>query len=352
MPPKRKGGGENSRFSVASLLKTGVPLFHSKTNNKKFEKARRHLGGRIALLFALACFFAATTGFAAPDSARRTSPQRIVSLVPSLTETLFALGAGPQVVGVSEYCNWPPETAALPRVGNFLAPVAEVVVALKPDLVLTSPSPGNEAVVATLRRAGLRVEVVYGDRSLDEIRAVLKTTAALVGRVEEGAALIAGLDRDFEAVRRRAATVEAVAVALVIPMRPLVLAGVPSYLGELLELAGGRNVAPASSGRWPRLGWEFLVASAPEVIVDVSMGMSGEGGEADAAVQARWAEYAALPAVAAGRVNTADPDVLMRPGPRVGEAARLLLAFLHPELALPPQEKATAAVTALSVQRP
>lgn len=266
-----------------------------------------------------------------PGAGGHPAPQRIVSLVPSLTETLFALGAGSQVVGVSELCNWPVEVRGLPRVGTFLAPVAEVVVALRPDLVLTSPSPGNEAAVATLRRAGLRVEVVYGDRSIEEIRGVITTTAGLVGRQSEGRQLLAQLDKDFSAVRAAASAQAPVSVALVIAMQPLVVAGAPSYLGELLEMAGGRNIAPASQGRWPRLGWEFLVASAPAVVIDVSTGMLGEGGESQALVTKRWSEFSSIPAVAAGHVFTADPDLLMRPGPRVGEAARLLFSLLHPD---------------------
>src|SRR6185295_18110750 len=98
----------------------------------------------------------AAASTAAPTPARA---QRIISLAPSVTETLFTLGVGPRVVAVSDYCDYPPETAALPRIGSFLVPNVEAIIALRPDVVIGTPSPGNHEAVAMLRRLGIRVEI-------------------------------------------------------------------------------------------------------------------------------------------------------------------------------------------------
>jgi iron complex transport system substrate-binding protein len=267
------------------------------------------------------------------------SPSRVVSLVPAITETLFALGLGSRVVGVSAYCDYPPEASALPKVGSFSEPVAEAIVALHPDLVLTSPSPGNESAVRAIERSGVRVAVVRSDGGIAEVRQSILDVGRVVGSDIEAAGLVEAMDARLAAVRRRAADLERPAVAVVIGREPLVLAGPASYLGELVTLAGGANVADGVGGRWPRVGIEYLVTSAPQVLVDLSfsMGQPGRGvGEA-------WAGSSALPAVASGRVVRDDSSVMLRPGPRLGEAAEALFLALHP---------AAAARTHESVPRP
>ncbi len=268
-------------------------------------------------------------GGAAEAAVGSGAPTRIVSMVPSITETLFALGIGKRVVGVSDQCDYPPETAALPRVGSFLTPAAEAIVALEPDLVLTSPSPGNESAVRAIERAGVRVEVVYGDSSLAEVRAAIGRTAELAGRVEAGRVLLAALDADIAGVRESARGKPPVKVAVVVGRDPLVLAGPASYLGEMVEIAGGDNIALATGGRWPRIGLEFLVEAAPEVIIDISMGAEHEPDAAELA--ARWARLKAVPAIASGRLFGHHSSLLLRPGPRLGQAAGVVAAMLHGE---------------------
>ncbi len=256
------------------------------------------------------------------------APQRIVSLVPSVTETVFALGRGAAVVGVSRYCDHPAAVADLPRVGTFNEPVAEAIAALRPDLILTTPTPGNESPVRALERAGLRVEVVQGDASVADVRASILAVAGFIAAGDAGQALMASIDAELAAVRERTRSAPPVSVAVVVGHDPLVLAGPASYLGEIVALAGGDNIAGALGGRWPRVGWEFLVASAPSVIIDVSMG--DEGARDPAALTERWSRYPGIPAVASGRVFGHGADLLLRPGPRLGRAAAALAEMLHP----------------------
>ncbi len=275
-------------------------------------------------------------------------PRRLVSLVPSITETLFALGIGDRVVGVSASCDFPERVGALAKVGTFTAPVAEAIVALTPDLVLTSPSPGNQSAVRALQRAGVRVAVVYGDGGIEEARQGMLAVAEAVGEAARGRDLVARVDAELGAVRRAVAGLQRPKVAVAVGREPLILAGPASYLGELIALAGGTNVADAVGGRWPQVGLEYLVEQRPEVIFDLSISMETAARSKElprteaaetAALQA-WQRLASVPAVAERRVfdgsdvstTTEQGSLLLRPGPRLGQAARLLAGKLHPEV--------------------
>jgi iron complex transport system substrate-binding protein len=257
-------------------------------------------------------------------------PSRIVSLTPGVTETLFALGVGPRVVGVSQYCDHPDEVSSLPRVGSFLSPVVEAVIKLEPDLVITSPSPGNRNAVEAIERAGVRVEVVgEGSASIDEIRDTIRRVSKLVGRSLEGELLLDRINSAVSSVRNRVSELKKPTVAVVIGYEPLVLAGPQSYLGDLVGVAGGRNIADEVGGKWPRTGWEFLLAADPEVIIDASMEEADQAKVAT--ISRRWAQYPSIKAVSDGRVFGHGGFLLLRPGPRVAEQALLMGRYLHPK---------------------
>jgi iron complex transport system substrate-binding protein len=253
-------------------------------------------------------------------------PTRIVSLTPSVTETLFALGMGARVVGVSQYCDYPPEATRLPRVGSFLAPVVEAVTALEPDLILTSPSPGNQEPVAALARAGLRVvPVPEGSESVAAVLQSIRAVAMAVGATDAAAPLIAGIENAIADAETKARGRPRPSVAIVVGFEPLVLAGPDSYLGDLVARVGGDDVSRRVGGKWPRVGLELLVAAAPEVIIDLTMGYERSTDTH------RWDRFADIPAVRSGRVVFDASQVFLRPGPRLGEQARRLSRFLHPE---------------------
>jgi iron complex transport system substrate-binding protein len=170
---------------------------------------------------------------AAPLAAADTAPARIVSLAPSVTETLFALGAGPRVVAVSDYCDYPPEVVALPRIGSFLTPSVEAVLAARPDLVIATPSPGNYDAVAQLRRLGVRVEAIEATR-LAEVATMTRRIAELAGVPEAGERLVAEMERGMNAVRARLASAPRRRVLMIIGQEPLIAVGRGSFLGELL----------------------------------------------------------------------------------------------------------------------
>jgi iron complex transport system substrate-binding protein len=250
-------------------------------------------------------------------------PRRIVSLAPSVTETLFAVGAGEGVVGVSELSDFPPQARRVDRVGSYLKPNVEAVVAHRPDVVIAVPSPGNREAVESLAELGLQVVVVEEGPTLDDVYASIEKIAAEARRPVAGRELVARLREQVGAVRRRVAPLRRVRVLMVVGENPLIAVGDQNLLDELLRFAGAENVA-AGLGRWPRLSVEFLVRSSPEVIIDSSMG--NEAGGAGSFYQ-----DLGLEAAGKGRVHAIRIDEVLRPGPRVGEGLERLARLIHPE---------------------
>jgi iron complex transport system substrate-binding protein len=257
---------------------------------------------------------------APPTPARRAA--RVVSLAPSVTEAVFALGEGGRLVGVCGYCDHPPEVARLPRVGGYLAPSVELVLAARPDLVVVVPSPGNREAVRAIERAGVRV-LVLRDRTLADLRAGIRALAATLGVPERGERLVADVDAGLATVRARVAGAPARRVLLVVGHRPLVVAGGGTLQDELLTIAGGANVAADAGTAWPAFSVEMVAARAPEVILDAAMGSEAGG-------RLLFRDLAGVPAVERGDVVALEPDVVFRAGPRIAEAAAVLAAAIHP----------------------
>lgn len=249
------------------------------------------------------------------------APQRIVSLLPSLTESVCALGQCRRLVGVDRYSNWPEaELAALPKVGGGLDPSIEAIVALRPDLVLASTSSGR--ALDRLEALGLNVVALEATTHAD-VRRVLGVVGALLGLVPQQGA--ERLWREIDAgVQAAAATLPPRArqarVYFEVGRGPYA-AGAASFLGQTLTRLGARNVVPAALGPFPRLNPEFIVRADPDII------MLGNRMQA-LAPNPGWA---GLRAVREQRVCAFDQrqlDLLVRPGPRLAEGARIMARCL------------------------
>lgn len=274
-----------------------------------------------ASLLALACRkIAPQGGVAAPGV---TAARRIVSLAPPITDTLFALGVGERVVGVSQLCDLP-AAARLPRVGTMVTPSYDAIVALRPDAIVAVEGPVRDEVIARLRDAGIRP---YAPRfeTLSDVRAALPTLATLGGRPAAAATLRASIDAGLARVRNALQGRPRPRVIAVCAQTPLVLAAQSSWVGELLSLAGGDNPVRGNSA-YPIWSVEQVMSQVPEVVIDLS--------GAEPALAAAWAEQRAIPAVATGRVRRLDGPLVRRQGPRVVDAVRALAAVLHPGVAL------------------
>ena len=250
--------------------------------------------------------------------------RRLVSLAPSVTETVFELDRGDRLVGVSTFCDYPPEKVRdLPRAGSYLTPNVERIVSLRPDVVIGVPTPGNQAAVEQLRSLGL-VVVIVGEHTIADTWKAIRTVGEWTGNPAGAAALIARLESEIGAVREAAARLPKQKVLFVVGHDPLIAAGSGLFIDELIGIAGGINVAAAAGGSWPRLSLETVIAAAPEVIIDGAM-----GSEAGKGLAAYWKSYASVPAVRDGRLFPQRSDALLRPGPRLARGARELFDMIH-----------------------
>ena len=278
---------------------------------------------RVASLLGLLAVLCTCANAPPAVGARGAPPQRIVSLTPALTEILFAVGAGDRVVGVTQYCDYPPAAKDKPKVGGYINPSVESVLALKPDLVLISPGPGNRDSALAMRRAGLRLEVVPAE-TLEESLAAIESVARFAGEESAGLELAAAVRARLEAVKRRVAGARRVATFFCIQTEPIIAAGRDTLPSQILEVAGGSNVV--QEPRYPRLDIEAVAGAKPELVLQARMDLSS--GEAHAEGDF-WKRWPSIPAVAHGRVVVLPNDLTLRPGPRVADAAEELVEILH-----------------------
>ena len=263
------------------------------------------------------------------------SPARILSLAPSVTEILFAIGAGERVVGVDGFSDFPPEARELPALGGLLDPDLEGMLGLRPDLAVVLDSQRETA--RALRAAGIPTLIVPHE-TLDDVQRAIRTIGRRVGlavRAERmadslAAALARGRVHVPEASRPR--------VLFVVAREPgqvasFTAAGAGTYLDELIRLAGGRNVLAGSAVRYPQVSAESALLLRPDVILDWApeetfdgrgRGVTGERPARDA----DWSRLPGLPAVQRGQVHVLEEDLWIRPGPRVVRALERLRDIL------------------------
>ncbi len=263
-------------------------------------------------------------GRAASPGAAMTPPARIVSKTPALTEILFALRLGDRVVGVTTYCDWPPEARELPKIGGYVNPSVEAILSLRPDLVLVTPAAGNRDAALAVRRAGVRLEVIQAE-TLEETYAAIERTAGACGVPGRGLELARAVRRRVEAAAAVARTRGRVKALFCLQLEPLIAAGPGTLPGELMSLAGGENVV--REGRYPQVGIETVLAAAPEVILEARMDRPAPG-SAERALSF-WRRWPTIPAVRERRVFVFDATTALRPGPRVADAVEELASRLH-----------------------
>jgi iron complex transport system substrate-binding protein len=245
-----------------------------------------------------------------------------VTLAPNLTEIVFALGAADRLVAVSDYSDYPEGARKLPRVGG-LDVSAERVVSWRPDLVLASRDGNPRGAVQALEAAGIPVVTVSGE-SLAAILEGIRRIGERLGRGSEAEALVGRLERRRTEVRRRAAGAGRPAAVLIVWPEPPQAAGGGTFLSDLLEEAGARNLLAERSG-WPVVSAEFLATAPIDVLV------LPESAETRAVFE-RSRTSGALSRGTAGkaRVVTMDEAALTRPGPRVFDSLEALERALHP----------------------
>ena len=250
-----------------------------------------------------------------------TEVRRIVSLAPSTTEILYALGVGDRLVGVDQYSDWPPEAQKVPRVGSDLSPSVERILGLRPDVVFIATSANSRELPAELERLGVRVVISHVE-TLDDLWRDIGVTADAVGRHDAGAALVSTLRARVAATHARVAALPPVKAMVVVWADPLTVVGGHSFVDDAIRAAGGDNIAGDSPQPYPQYSVERMVARAPEVIV--------VGSHKAGTTLTPLTAHASVPAVKNGRVHAIDGDLLFRPGPRIVDGIELLARLFHP----------------------
>ena len=261
---------------------------------------------------------------------RAAEVQRIVSTAPSITETLFAMGLGPRVVGVTIYCKYPEAVLTLPKIGTFLKPDVEAIVALHPDLVVVQKQPnhlGEELARLHLRYVEVRSEnlsaIFEGARDIGKATNSEAAADEFVQRSERQLAGIQGVTHNLKKP----------SVAFIVGHDPGSLQGLiagagKSYFSDLLNFAGATNIFAEAATAYPKISLEQMVTRNPDVIIE----LGGEQAENQAQVITLWKTWPMLKAVQAGRVFAVASDTFVVPGPRALDAVKLLVHLLHPEV--------------------
>ncbi|KMY66005.1 hypothetical protein AAU61_18730 [Desulfocarbo indianensis] len=254
------------------------------------------------------------------------NPRRIIGLIASLTETLYALGLESRVVGATTWADYPEAAKKLPRVGSYTAPNLERIVELAPDLVLATKEGNPPWVVEKLERAGIPVYVT-APRKVREVPESLARLGEICGAAGAGRGLAQRLRRQFDAVEERLRGAPLRSTLLVIGTNPLTSVSQGTLNHELLLMAHAANVAAQAPGPWPRLSLEFVVQARPQVVIVSTM-------ERRQDIQGELRYWRTLPGVGdrpGGRVVAVNSDLIDRPGPRLGEGLLALAKAVHPE---------------------
>lgn len=288
-------------------------------------------GALLVLVFGV-CLLPVFGGSVSKDQGRQDfparPPQRLISLAPSITEILYFLELGHRVVGVTSYCNYPPEVVSKPRIGTYWEYNLEAILALKPDLALVVADQGEgESSLTALRHWGIPIYAARAD-TLPELFHLIEDLARLTG--QEAVAR-----RKLPFLQERARRIEAWVqgrprprVFLQIDQEPLITVGRLAIQNDLIKRAGGSNIAGHIEQRYPIFSMEEVLKAQPEVILFTGM----VGTQVVAARTSFWRQWPMLPAVANKRLHWVEPDLIDRPGPRAVDGLETLARLVHPEL--------------------
>lgn len=262
--------------------------------------------------------------------ARHRAPSRIVSVIPAVTEMLFAMGAGPQLVGVGSYDHFPAEADRLPKVGALLDPDFEKILSLHPDLVVVYGTQTD--FIARLQRASIPI-FRYEHAGLADITSTIRRLGDAVGRTKNAEAVASGIERDLDAIRERVKDLPKVSTLLVFGREPGSLRGIYAsggvgFLHDLLVVAGGTDAFGDVKKQSVVISSEQVLARAPAAIIELYDQSTTD--EKLAAERAVWKQLPAVPAVRNNQLYLLRGDFLTVPGPRIAQAARLMADALHP----------------------
>lgn len=282
----------------------------------------------------MACGYPSCARTVTDETGRRvslaTAPQRIVSLAPGITEMLFAIGLEDKVAGVTTFCNWPAAAREKTRVGGFTNPSIEKIVSLKPDLILATADGNRKETVMQLERLGLSVYVIKPSSTRGVLKSILRI-GEITGHEANAGKLAAALQKKLDDVAARVRHRRKPRVFFQLGLEPIVTAGRGTLINEVIERAGGVNVAGRDVANYPRYSAEGIIGAAPEIIIFAPMVHDHEF----EAVKRFWQKFRDVPAVRNHQIYPIDADLINRASPRIFDAVEKMAVILHPDSALP-----------------
>jgi iron complex transport system substrate-binding protein len=307
------------------------------------KKSKSATGIWIALAVALTAIFAftggyfvgamsveETTAFTIVDDYGRAvtidgTPQRIVSVAPTPTEILFAVGAGDQIVGVDDYSDYPAATANLTKVGSYSLNM-EAIVALEPDLIVAGDLVPRSQLEQLLAQ-GIPY-VLLADRTLEDVFKTIRLAGVITGHVDEADQLATELEERVDAVTAKTLAADVTKPRVYVEYYPMWTYGPGSFGDDMIALAGGMNIAENASSEYPEITNEFIIAQDPEIIV-YTIGVMSSTNDSSFAERPGWEN---ITAVETDNIHSIDDNLLSRYGPRIVDGFEQLAAIIHPEL--------------------
>jgi len=284
-------------------------------------------------LVALAVAVLLATACNKHESRREPAPPlRVVSTSPSITEIMFALGAGDRLVGVTDYCTYPPEAQQIARIGSIVSPSLEAILALHPDLVVLGNL--NTPFQARLESLGIPL-LMFPENTTEDILHNIQMLSDRLGEPERGRQLVRQLESSIASLRHGVDDGKRRSVMFVVGRTPgtvndIYVVGNRVFLSDLIEMAGGRNAFADLTQHYARVSKEEILARAPDIILESTHGQNLTD-EKQASMRQAWAALGYLPAVRNHRIYFLNDDYLLIPGPRFVQTLKKLTTILQQE---------------------
>jgi iron complex transport system substrate-binding protein len=255
------------------------------------------------------------------------NPQRIVSLAPGITETLYALGLADKIVGVTSFCNWPHSALQKQQIGGFINPSIEQIVSLKPDLIIATADGNRQDTVRQLERIGLPVYVTNPSDTTGILTSISRL-GEITARKNAAAILVRQLQKRLSNIEAQIRHKSKPRIFFQIGLEPLITVGGKTLINEVIERAGGINMASSDTARYPRYSPEGIMAGSPDIILFAPMANDKEF----IAVKKFWRQFEEVPAVKNNRIHPIDTDIIGRASPRIVDAIETIALIFHPEI--------------------
>jgi iron complex transport system substrate-binding protein len=280
--------------------------------------------------FLLALLFLFLNWNAIALAKQNTNAQRIVSLSPSITEILFAIGAGDQVAAVTDYCTYPNEALKKPKVGGMLNSSAEAIIALKPDLMIFQPGKSN------VKQLAKKLDIEYMEASFQDLKSIYQSIQDIgiaIGKGKEAKKLISDIKSKLESYQIRLKNVKPKSTLLILgdsqdPLRDLYAVGKNTFLDELLTLSGGENVLDATLSEYPKISREFIISRSPEAVIIAGPNSEITEKEFSSNLNA-WRVLGSVRAVQNRNIHIVSADYILIPGPRLVNIVEKFYQALH-----------------------